>query len=624
MTPNAFLIVKQLEEAADAYYNTDTPQLTDGEFDALEQELRRIDPSNPYFETIGSDVRGGKVKLPYPMGSLDQVYENETAKWVSDNGWLNETFIVSNKLDGTSGLHIHGKRGNLLQAFSRGNGVMGADITRHVKNFESLSSSVTEECVVRVEYIMAEEHFEMIMSETSGRIYKNSRNYTAGRMNASDGDPEFYKYIQCVATSLVHPVMSKADQFIFLKKMGYRVAYYMPWVGNGLNDKSLTDHLNEQRKISEFAIDGLVVDLNDHKLREKLYRKSSSLNPMFAKKYKVGAAANMATTEVVGVEWSASKSGYLKPRIQVKPVNLVGVTIQYATGFNAKFIRDNGIGPGAQVNIVRSGDVIPFITEVVKSVTPSLPLVDDFGAMYWSDNEVDLILKDNTEEGEIAKLVAAFTALEVDNLKEGSIVKLWGYGYTNVQDIIKLPEAELVRIIGENGKKIYTSLQHRLNPITKANLAGSVQIFPRGLGRRKFRKLFDKYPNANFEDFTLDMVKQAEGFSDITAENVMAGMLSFLVFLGDIDGYYTFDEGVKKVNPNAKMTGETVCFTGVRDKELEKFIEDLDGTIGSSVSSKTTILVAKDPESTSGKAQKARDMGIRVVGLQEMWDEVQA
>src|SRR4051794_3097358 len=118
-SPSAEDLVKVLTETSDLYHNEGESYLSDAEYFVLEQMLKGMDPSNRFLATVGSDVRGGKIDLPYPMGSLDQVYEGDAIRWVKDNRWSNEKFVVTDKLDGTSALLIYGRGGNFQIAYSR-------------------------------------------------------------------------------------------------------------------------------------------------------------------------------------------------------------------------------------------------------------------------------------------------------------------------------------------------------------------------------------------------------------------------------------------------------------------------------------------------------------------------
>lgn len=593
--------------------------LEDAEYDALERLLRSLDPKNAYFLQVGSDVRGGKVPLPFKMGSLDQVYEGETEKWVKQHGHEREEHVISDKLDGTSVALVYDRKGNFNSAFSRGNGIMGADITRHIKKLNCVPKKVSGPMELRAEAIIPVSKWPEVKATTlarSGREYKNARNYVAGKMNASESDDVFIDNLHIVVTSVETPVLGKIASLEMARKEGFLVNYYGVMAGKDLVDPVLTDYLNTRRQESDYELDGIVIDVDDAKIRASLPKTSSSLNPTYARKFKVASADNSAITKVVKVHWRVSKAGYLKPRVEIEPVDLMGVTITYATGFNAAFIRDNKIGAGATIRITRAGDVIPYITEVITGTVADLPTVAEFGEMSYTDGEVDLMLDDPdaSEDARFYRMLDAFTRLDVPFLKKGSLEKLIEAGFDSEAKIIKATEAELKAAVGDSaGKKIYSGLSAKLNPVDLALLAGASQKLGRGIGTRKATKIIDALGTL---DVTVDQLVQVDGFERKTAEIVVRNYPKFKAFLDEIDGYYSIAE---KVAPPADgdLKGIVVVFTGVRDKDLEAKIVARAGTIGSSVNKDTTHLVCKDPSSGSSKMKKASDLGVKIIDLSE-------
>lgn len=644
MDPTPEVLVFILSEASDLFHNgvEDESFLTDAQYDELEKMLKSIDPKNKFLEAVGSDVRGGKIDLPHPMGSLDQVYEGDTIKWIQSNGWEDELFVISDKQDGTSALNCHAKDGELRIAYSRGNGFQGADITRHMKRIKNMPRSLDVMNIggydVRLEVIMEDETFAAMKAQAEadgGRVYKNARNYVAGRMNASESPKDFYDNVRVIATSIVSPKMGKLEQFKALESAGYEVTPYVTAYGRELTDEFLIALLSKRRAETKTAIDGLVIDLDDATLRDNLRRNSSSINPMYSRKFKIGSEDNVAIAEVVKVHWNPSKAGYLKPRVEIKPVDLVGVTITYATGFNAKFIAAGRIGPGAKIQITRSGDVIPFIQKVVEPAPLGWqePTEAEFGRMEWSENNVDLIMLDTSSNRavqlEVINAMFGSTGLDVPHLREGSIEKLYDAGFTGPVSIIKATEAELKAATGDSaGKKIWEGLRLKLGNVELGVLAGASNLMGRGIGRRKMTKLVEALGNEVVltEPITFELAKRIsalEGFGDTIARTIVDNLETFRAFLKEIDGEYTLVAPKEKV-VGGDLDGVTVVFTGIRDKELEAKIEARSGRIGSSVNKDTTYLVAKDPTGNSSKLVKARqligeDNVISIVRAKELW-----
>jgi len=608
---------------ADQYYDNDEQSfLEDNEYDALRRYVERLEPNHQYFTRVGSEVRGGKVKLPYEMGSLDQVYEGEIADWVEKHSLQDETIVITNKLDGISAMIIYDIEGKLQIGYSRGNGIEGADITRHIKKIPTIpKDGVIPGLVVRGEIIFPIDKFEQIKQfakSRSGEPYKNRRNAIAGLMNAETNALHVYPAIDFVAHGIVNSNVDKTTQLDqLLNNMFSVVVIATLCKGRQLNDKVLTEYLNKNREVSEYEIDGLVIDVDSAVKRMQMTPTRDTLNPGYAVKYKVADASNQTVADVIEVQWNESKHGYLKPRVRIKPVELVGVTIQHATGFNAKFIYDNGIGPGAKVNITRSGDVIPFIQSVVKSVAPEMPTCE----WEWNETGVDAIAETAGKDRLINQLIDFFSTLEVSHLKEGNIRTMCHENtLTNfshaVLSMIHYNEQHWFNCLGVNGKKIYDRLHEKLTNIPLYKLMGASPFFGRGVGVRKFKKLQQSLGANKIFSANINEIIAVEGFDKKTAVKILYGMPKFLDFLSKIgEQFISFTDD--DTDTGGCMVNQKVVFTGFRDKQLSVLVEAEGGTMQSGVSGKTTILVIAKVDSNSTKAKKARELGVRVLSIDQ-------
>ena len=617
-------LIEALERADDRYYNDNNDvgsYLEDGEYDALRMFTYQRNPSHVYFTGVGSEVRGGKVKLPYEMGSLDQVEIGDITDWVGNWSLQSEDVVVTDKLDGTSAMSIYGEDGNLQIAYSRGNGVEGADITRHIKQFENCPDNVGGPMDVRGEVIFTKEGFQKVkkvVKPHSGKNkeYKNARNMTAGIMNRKDqkgNEKIIFSNIHFVAYQILGFEGSKEEMLQTLKDAGFMTPVSEIFGGRDLTDKMLAAYLEERREETQYEIDGIVIDADSTVTRKRMNPTRDTLNPAYSIKYKVADASNVAVVDVIDVVWKASKHGFLKPRVNIVPTDLVGVTISFATGFNAKFINDKGIGPGAKVQITRSGDVIPYIQKVVKSAKPSMPEA----GWDWNETGVDIVLRNRHNDSDvmIGQLVAFFTSIDAPTLKEGSIKKLYAAGFRTPEDIIKLYPAELVNVIGANGKKIHTGLQKVLKDIPYYKLFGA-HASERGIGVRKIKKLQDAIGVTRLKGggLGIDEIASVPGFERTTAKKIALDWMRFQAFLSKIDGYYTI-EAEKAVG--TKLAGQKIVFSGFRDKDLQDAVEQAGGIMQSALSGKTTILVVKDPNGNSTKIKKARTLGTKIMSVDD-------
>lgn len=413
-------------------------------------------------------------------------------------------------------------------------------------------------------------------------------------------------------------MFNKTTELQRLIQQGFAVAPYI--VVDTPNENELANILKDFREINfdGFECDGLVIYVDSPDIRKVLdCHCEPGDNPKSAIKYKIAGSDNQATSIVLDVEWDVSKDGYYKPRVKINPVKLLGTTVQYCTGFNARFIVENGVVPGAIISVTRSGDVIPFIQKVEggskEQAQKNLPRDGK-----WTETRIDWVV-DHTQEvsQEIQKRIGVqtlldfFSTLEVANLKEGSIIKLYEAGYTTIADIININENAIVEIIGSNGSKIHKSLHDKLNPIDPWVLYGAHPAFGRGVGTRKFKALFDALgSDADSKKLTYNMIMSVDGFQDKTASKIVEGLSEFNDFLNDIYGSYSL---AKPKSKGGAFDGQTIVMTGFRDASLAGKIEQQGGTIGSSVSKNTALVVAADPKDSSTKIKKAIQLGIPVI-----------
>ena len=616
-------LIEVLSTADEGYFNDSDSFFSDTQYDALKRYAQASNPAHSYFLGVGSSVRGGKVKLPYSMGSLDQVYEGDFVRWVKKHKIENEELTISHKLDGYSALVVYDGNGKIQIAYSRGDGTEGADITRHFRKIHNVPQTIKlgnglagKPFVVRGEVIFSLKGFQKIKGQITrrdNRQYKNARNMVSGLMNSSENEDIFYNTVDFVVYQNVDSKWDKHQQLANAKALGFKIVLSTSKKAKDLDDNKLTALLDAARKMSEYEIDGLVVEVNDATARQRINPSRDTINPAYAVKYKVADVSNLAIATVKEVEWNVSRHGYLKPRVCINPVELVGVTVQHATGFNAKFINDNKIGPGAKIKITRSGDVIPFILEVVQPAKEAQMPDADY---TWTSTGVDAVIKNakNNATVKFEQLNSFFEKIEAPHLREGNLQLMFDAGFTTPEDVILMTEGEICGLIGNaNGKKIFKGIRDSLTDIPMYVLMGAHIAFDRGIGVRKFKMLWEEFEGDMTKCSDVFAILSVRGFEHKTATKIANGYSTFMEF-------YMKVKKLTKVAPykakkQGSMTGQVCVMTGFRDSELEQQVIDLGGTWGSGVSKNTTILIAKDPNENSGKLKKARDLGVKIVGL---------
>lgn len=627
-------LIETLKKYDAAYAEGDSP-VSDKDYDALRRKAQALDPGHAYFASVGSDVRGGKEKLPYVMGSLDQIYnQKEWEIWVRTYDLKGKNVIITDKQDGISAMLIY-RHGKFEKAYSRGNGMEGADITRHVRKVPSVPKDLTSYLgdaylAVRAELIMPVAVFEAKYADT----FKNPRNMVAGCFNRSTTDDAILHDIQCIAYQVVaysgveladgttdFQIRSKKAELTVLDDIGFVVTPHTVMKADDLNETKLATLVKVAKAKSKTELDGVVVTIDRYEDMDSQRRSRTTLNPEHSIKFKV-SSGDVETT-VRDVLYDISKSAYHKPRIEIEPVQLAGVTITYATGFNAKFIHDNGIGPGARVRITRSGDVIPYITEVTHSVKPKMPA----GDWEWNETGVEAVVTDENHPDVKFKQILSFVeTLQVELLKESSLgeafkrLKLDQFDYNDIiRTLFDLTDGEWVKLVGANGNKIAASLRRRGENMTHEIFLGAVKHLGHGFGVRKAKALLAQISYDDLLRAKVSDLEVLDGFDTKTATKIRNGIQEANMLLEDLmnDGYIT----LIKEQKTSELKGLTVVFTGFRDADLEKAIEGMGGKVGSSVSSKTTHLLTMDPKSNSGKAKKARDLGVKVMSPEQFKDE---
>lgn len=363
----------EIKDAAQKYYEDGTSPLTDSEFDAKVDELRELDPNADVLSVgWGYDINadstpGEKVAHKYGVvGSLDKCHNWKELG--SDFQW--RSLAASLKLDGIS-IALYYKSGKLQQALTRGDGTIGIDVTPKVLKIEprlmQLKSDKKFTGAVRGEIVMSFADFNAY-AEFHPEA-KNPRNTTAGLMNAKEISDDL-KYLSIRVYTVIGDENNNT-QFNRVNNMVSWLRAQFPAVApyKTLGELKSTELLDTMEALKDdwynvYPADGIVLN------QLGTVRDGNNIT-YIAKAFKFKAESKV--TEVVDVEWSLSKTHYLIPRVHVAPVELSGTTVEYCTGFNAQYIRDSSIGSGAKVEITKSGEIIPYILEVVEPSTFALP-----------------------------------------------------------------------------------------------------------------------------------------------------------------------------------------------------------------------------------------------------------
>lgn len=632
-------------------YRLGLPIISDSHYDSLVAKLKELDPDNDWFKQTEPAIITSldrKRKLPVPMKSLNKVKSlGELMQWVKGLGLPNDTkLVIMPKYDGISWLHNE-KTG---ETYSRGGtDNEGMDCTPHYKkgdfNFRFFDEDYAEQTnIAPFNFTYGELVFSRYMWESkyanqisdNGLKYKSPRNTVAGIINRdipSDvlQDIDFVRYGADEAT--MQGFSSFSNFLIHLDSLYYQT--------NGMNPlfaRFRVSELTEERLhmcftewLKHYYIDGLVVYVDEISRWKTIGRQQTTGNPLYAIAYKHPDFTESFETTVKGITWAVSKAGALKPVVQIDAVDTGDCTMENPTGYNAGWCRDHNIGAGAKILVTRSGGVIPKILETLEPTTPLIPSKCPVcGApTKFDEKQIELYCNNDECEGRrLSKIAHFFTVVGVENMGDETLLKLFKAGHDTIKKILNIKWGDLMKIEGF-GESIANSILDQMKQIKQgvdlATLMHASDCF-KGIGKVKAQQFLDKLDDEELCSFCQGWFYsgwQMENYPNhpefqnlsITQQNLFLGYTSFWKFLEDTKVPFRISK--PKAPTGTKYANMSVCFSGIRDKALETEILDQGGKIASGVNKNTTHLVVKDPNGTSTKISKAKQLDIPVITIEE-------
>jgi DNA ligase (NAD+) len=606
----------------DAYRNK-KPIITDNEYDTIENYARQKYPNMSYLNKVGADVNVNKkkVKLPYFMASMDKIKNDPRVLTRFINKYTGP-YVISDKLDGISGMY-YCQEGKEPKLFTRGNGSIGQDITYLLPYIKGVPKNkiCNQDLVVRGELIVPKRDYEQYKNK-----YSNSRIMVSSIANSKNFSAKEASKIHFVAYEQIIPDVKPSEQMRSINEHpGFEVVYNTIIQSGDLNSEILSDLLVERRRESKYDIDGIIV-LNDKKYSRK------DKNPEHGFAFKMLLKDQQAETIVIGVEWNASKDGYLKPRVRVETTHIGGTKINYVTGYHARFIVDNNIGVGARVLLVRSGDVIPKIVQVIEPA--QVVGMPPDGTYEWNETNIDIRIIDGSKKNdnvEKKKILFFFNILGTEYMRAGNINKLYNAGYKTIKNYVHLRVSDVEKLEGFGNKgaqKLKDAIDKSLREASFVDLMAASNTLGRGFSKKRLQSIVDEYPDAFNLKIPLQERKSEllniSGLSDKTVNQFLRNLPKYYEFIEENDlPKHKLSEIVNKKgkqnksNKDGKMSGIKVLFTGFRDKRLEELVVENGGEIVSSVTKNLSVLIAKDKNKMSTKMKKAIDLGIPVLTREE-------
>tara|TARA_Y100000768_G_scaffold382669_2_gene363448 strand:- start:9988 stop:13023 length:3036 start_codon:yes stop_codon:yes gene_type:complete len=496
-------IASMLLHAIDMYFNHE-PVIDDDQYDVLNDYMAEKYPD--YEMPIGADAGEGKVDLPYKMPSMNKLktqklIDNWFAKYPGIPGKL-DNYIITSKMDGVSGMFYNenGER----KLYTRGNGKMGQDISHIIPYLPQLQSVLDEKVTLRGELIMKKSVFQKKYAES----FANARNLVSGIVNQSKNldNPETiakFKDLSFICYEVVFPHLDPERQSAMFTQVNGPDTPIMTRIVPSITMEELSGLLKQWRAEYQYEIDGVIVTANIANIEKtkagKVGKDSKVKNPDHAFAFKMILDDQFVETFVTGVEWNPSKDGYLKPKIAINPVVIGGSTISFTTGFNAAYIRDNKIGVGSRVEIIKSGDVIPYIKSVLSAAKVTL-MPPDKNSYVWNETGVDIVLVNPEENIEVVtQLLTKFIIdLKIDGVGKSTVGKIVDAGYNSIGKILAMSIDDLKQIDGigaGNGAKIRDGLVNAIEKSALHEIMVASNMMGRGIGPAKIKTLMKEYPD---------------------------------------------------------------------------------------------------------------------------------
>lgn len=654
-------LVEIINKASYEYYLNDNPSITDQEYDDYYSELLRLEEAYPELKREDSPtIRVGgealskfeKVEHKTPMLSFDDIFNEDEIIAFDERirkSINNPTYTVEPKMDGLSGSLIY-EKGLLVRVATRGNGLVGENITANGKTIKSIPLRLKKDIDIEVrgEIYMSKASFEKANKEREANgeaLFANPRNAAAGSVRQLDSKITAKRNLDFMAYFIPNPkdygIKTQEESLKFLRELGFVTNYKLNTTASNAEEiiKDIKA-LGEIRRSLPYEIDGVVLKVNNLEDEDRLGY--TARVPRWGIAYKFPAEEVLTTLKEI--KFTVGRTGKITPNAIFSPVHVAGSLISKATLHNEDYCIAKDVRVGDTISIRKAGDVIPEVVRVLKErrngtekefqmleycpICHTKIVRKDTEADYYCPNEMCPARK-------IENIIhfASREAMNIDGLGESIIEDLYNENFiTNITDIYDIDkyEEELMNLEGYGKKKI-----DNLKSAIKNSKNNSLERLIYGLGIRnvgaktakvlaKYYKTLDNLMTASYEELV-----NISDIGDIIAKSIInyfsnednKNIITKLKQLG-VNTIYINNSGYEEKD---EFKGKTFVLTGslvniTRDKASE-IIESLGGKVSSSVSSKTSVVVVGD--SPGSKYDKALALGIPIWQEDEFLDKIE-
>ena len=623
-------LIKQLKDYDDRYYNDGMSTVSDSEYDTLKEMAKGLYPNDPYFLQVGAQIKSDKkIRFDFIMGSLEK-YKPDTIEKFLSKFTPNENFVITPKLDGMS-IICKFVNGKLSWAASRGDGLEGEDITSKVSHID-FGVPCNISCLLRGEAVMRGEDYKTAVRDKNNVGFANRRNGVVGI--AGNDDNRNNKLIHVIFYEIIE-ISDESIEFLgqLFGEGNPLIVNEFISINSDLSTKFLTEYYEKIKKdMFDIDLDGLVIQPL-HWKRENVKIPKNKIS------YKVNDKPTLA--EVDYIEWSTSRTGRIIPVVNLKEkVLLSGAMVGRASAFNADFVETNQLGPGAIINLVRSGEVIPYIVNIV-SKSPTYEPLSACPSCNGSIKKVGvdyICANPECSDAQFLKIQHWLVELGAEQVKESTLRAL---GINSLDRLYGLTRSDILYTEGFGESSADTIIYEIKKTLTNTPEKLLAAMGISGVGTRASEKIFGfirKTLNTNEEDTFISFISHSS-FSFLSSidgigPSIVSKLEENLKLIRDIFALvvrngFTFKELKVTSNTNkggSMISGKTVCMTGAGPlprKQLEEMIEAAGG-INAPMNKDTQILVCKDPDSGSSKLQKAVKFGTKIISYAELMEQLDA
>ena len=650
---------KETAYHAKKYYDDDNPEISDFEYDMLMVELRNLEAKYPDLiskesltQKVGGTVKEGfeKVTHEVPLQSLQDIFNfddlyafDEKMKEQANKFSKELKYVVETKIDGLSAA-LEYKKGKFVRGATRGNGLVGEDVTKNMLTIKHIPKELKEpiDITVRGEVFIGTNEFEKLNEERALEeqpLFANARNAAAGSLRQLDSKITEKRpldiFIFNVQKSEDIKFTSHYESLLYMEKLGFNVNPVKILCNNIEEVIEAINQIGKQRKDLYFGIDGAVIKVDDLELREKIG--SNYKVPKWAIAYKY--PPEKKETVVKDIVCQVGRTGAITPLAILEPVVVAGSTISKTTLHNEDFIKEKDLKIGDHVYIQKAGDVIPEVVEVIKEKRTGKEIDFEMPKMCPVCGAEVVRLDGEAVNRCIgiecpAKILRNIThfvsreAMNIDGLGESIIEQLIEKGLiNNIADIYYLTYED-ISSLKKDGEKFTKNLLNSIENSKNNDLDRVIcSLGIKNVGAKLAKILAKEFKNIDdLMNASVIRLNSINDVGEITANNIYEFFKQeqTLDLINRLKNAGVNMEYLQQESDDERFFGKTFVLTGslsnyTRD-EASKIIEDFGGKTSSSVSKKTTYLLAG--EDAGSKLTKAEQLGVTIITEREFEDMI--